>query len=87
MHSGYVTAIIVGAISLGALGARIGIAGFFGGISGLIPLALIGAYIGHKIYKGLLPQTRRPHLSQIRPMIFRRGLSSYASSALPRGLR
>lgn len=35
----------------GFLGANIGIAGFFGAISGAVPLALLGGYVGHRLYK------------------------------------
>lgn len=44
-------AVGVGMATGGLLGAKIGIAGFFGAISGAVPLALLGAYVGHKVYK------------------------------------
>ncbi len=46
-------AVGAGAVAGGLVGAKIGIAGFFGAISGVVPLALLGAYAGHKIYKAV----------------------------------
>lgn len=44
-------AIGAGMAAGGFLGAKIGIAGFFGAISGAVPLALLGGYVGHRLYK------------------------------------
>lgn len=38
------------------VGSSIGIAGFFGAISGAIPLALVGAYAARKLTKGKTAQ-------------------------------
>lgn len=46
-------AVGAGAAAGGLLGAQIGIAGFFGAISGVVPLAILGGYVGHKIYKAV----------------------------------
>jgi uncharacterized membrane protein YebE (DUF533 family) len=48
-----VGAVGAGAVAGGLVGAKIGIAGFFGAISGVVPLAIAGAYLGHKAYKAL----------------------------------
>jgi len=53
VKKGHAATVAVGAISLGAVGAKIGIAGFFGAMNGMLPCAIIGAYIGHKVYKGV----------------------------------
>lgn len=34
-------------------GAGIGVAGFFGAISGMLPLAALGAYIGHRLHRSV----------------------------------
>ena len=52
--------IVIGVIGGAILGNGIGIAGGFGAISGEIPLALIGAFIGWRIYKYLIRTKKRP---------------------------
>lgn len=52
--SGGKVAAVVGGLGLGAwAGAGIGIAGAFGAISGVLPVALIGGYLGHKLHKSV----------------------------------
>jgi len=47
------TAVLAGAGVGGWIGSGIGIAGFFGAISGVLPVAVIGAYAAHRIYKAV----------------------------------
>lgn len=51
MKKGHAATVAVGATSLGAVGSKIGIAGFFGAIPATWPLALVGAYLAHRLYK------------------------------------
>ena len=44
-------AVAAGAGAGGLIGSGIGIAGAFGAISGALPLALLGAYLGHRLHK------------------------------------
>jgi hypothetical protein len=53
MSTGKKVSVAVGAGVGGVLGSSIGIAGFFGAVSGALPVALLGAYLGHKAHQKL----------------------------------
>lgn len=43
----------------GWAGAGIGIAGAFGAVSGVLPLAVLGAYVGHRVHKWATDEEKR----------------------------
>ncbi len=73
---GKLKAVAAGAGIGGLLGSSIGIAGAFGAISGVLPLALIGAYAAHRVHRAITSDTERLRAAQTRAraeLVARRG--------------
>ena len=57
-RSGKAVVVTVGAGVGGWIGSGIGIAGAFGAVSGLLPLAVLGGYVAHRVHKAVTDEEK-----------------------------